>query len=98
VKEYAESVVHKRYADHHNFTPAEIKEIIDSFNAIEDTNKIIITTEKDAVRLNTYAAQLKDLPIFVLPIEVDFKNKREEFNEKIISYVTRNKIYHRKYT
>ncbi|MGZ3864733.1 MAG: tetraacyldisaccharide 4'-kinase [Bacteroidia bacterium] len=98
VKEYANSVVHKAYSDHHNFTPAEINEIIAAFNAIEDTNKIIITTEKDAIRLNTYAVNLKDLPIFVLPIEVDFKNKTEEFNEKITGYVRRNKIYHRKYT
>ena len=98
VKEYADGLVHKRYADHHNFTPAEINEIIHDFNALEDKNKIIITTEKDAIRLQTYAVQLKDLPIFVLPVEVDFKNKAEEFNEKIVSYVTRNKIYHRKYS
>ena len=98
VKEYADSVTHKKYPDHHNFTPAEISDIIQTFNAQEDKNKIIITTEKDAIRLHTYAAQLKDFPIFVLPVEVDFKNKAEEFNEKIVSYVTRNKIYHRKYT
>jgi tetraacyldisaccharide 4'-kinase len=98
VKEYANSLVHKAYPDHHNFTPAEINEIVHTFNAMEDANKIIVTTEKDAVRLYTYSAQLKDLPIFVLPVEVDFKNKTEEFNEKITSYVTRNKIYHRKYT
>ncbi len=98
VKEYADGVQHKRYPDHHNFTPAEITEIIRDFNALEDKNKIIITTEKDAIRLQTYTAQLKDLPIFVLPVEVDFKSKAEEFNDKIVSYVTRNKIYHRKYS
>ncbi len=98
VKEYAEGVTHKKYPDHHNFTPAEIREIMTAFNEIEGTHKIIITTEKDAMRLSSYVEQLKDLPIFVLPIEVDFKNKAEEFNEKIISYVRSNKIYHRKYS
>lgn len=98
VKEYAEEVQHKKYPDHHNFTPADITEIVAAYKAIEGDNKIIITTEKDAMRLHSYSAQLKDLPIFVLPIEVDFKNKTEEFNEKILSYVNRNKIYHRKYT
>lgn len=98
VKEYAEAVTHKKYPDHHNFTPAEIKEIIAAFTEMDGTHKIIITTEKDAMRLSSYAQQLKDLPIFVLPIEVDFKGKTEEFNEKIVSYVTRNKIYHRKYS
>ncbi len=98
VKEYADEVRHKKYADHHNFTPADIADIINSFKSLEGDNKIIITTEKDAMRLHSYSAQLKELPIFVLPIEVDFKNKAEEFNEKILSYVNRNKIYHRKYT
>jgi len=98
IKEYADEVQHKKYPDHHNFTPADINDIIRSFNALEGDHKMIITTEKDAMRLNSYSAQLKDLPIFVLPIEVDFKNKTEEFNEKILSYVNRNKIYHRKYT
>lgn len=98
VKEYSEEVVHKKYADHHNFTPADITEILSLYKNMETDYTIIITTEKDAMRLNSYSAQLKDLPIFVLPIEVDFKGKAEEFNEKILSYVNRNKIYHRKYT
>ncbi len=98
VKEYAEAVIHKKYPDHHNFTPAEIREIMNAFNEIEGDHKLIITTEKDAMRLSSYTQQLKDLPIFVLPIEVDFKNKAEEFNEKIVSYVRSNKIYHRKYS
>lgn len=98
IREYADEVQHKRYPDHHNFTPADIRELMGAFAAMEGENKIIVTTEKDAMRLHSYSDQLKDLPIFVLPIEVDFKNKAGEFNEKILSYVNRNKIYHRKYT
>lgn len=98
VKEYAAEVIHKKYPDHHNFTPADIKDLVETFRTVEGDLKMIITTEKDAMRLRSYNEQLKDLPIFVLPVEVDFKNKTEEFNEKILSYVNRNKIYHRKYT
>jgi tetraacyldisaccharide 4'-kinase len=98
VKEYAQEVLHKKYPDHHNFTPADIKDLVDSFRNMEGDMKMIITTEKDAMRLRSYSEQLKDLPIFVLPVEVDFKSKTEEFKEKILSYVNRNKIYHRKYT
>lgn len=98
VKEYADEVLHKAYPDHHNFTPADITDIISVFERIEGENKMIITTEKDAMRLRSYNEQLKELPIFVLPVEVDFKGKTEEFNDKILSYVKRNKIYHRKYT
>jgi tetraacyldisaccharide 4'-kinase len=98
VKEYADQVTHSRFPDHHNFTPAEISSIITTFQGMEDENKIILTTEKDSMRLRPYTAQLKDLPIFVLPIEIEFKNKAEEFNEKILKYVRSHKIYHRKYT
>jgi tetraacyldisaccharide 4'-kinase len=98
VKEYADDVVHARYPDHHNFTPADIAGLVNTFNSMEGENKMIVTTEKDAMRLRSYSEQLKDLPIFVLPVEVDFKGKTGEFNDKILSYVKRNKIYHRKYT
>jgi len=98
IKEYADEVMHKKYPDHHNFTPADISDLINAFKSMGGDNNMIITTEKDAMRLHSYSAQLKDLPIFVLPIEVDFKGKADEFNEKILSYVNRNKIYHRKYT
>ena len=91
-------VVHARFADHHVFTKQDMASIMAKYNALPSQNKAIVTTEKDAMRLRTYGVQLKDLPIFVLPIEVDFKNKTDEFNEKILSYVNRNKIYHRKYT
>jgi hypothetical protein len=38
------------------------------------------------------------LPLYVLPIEVDFKEKTQEFNETIINYVRTNKFYHKKYS
>jgi tetraacyldisaccharide 4'-kinase len=34
--------------------------------------KIILTTEKDAVRLVKFNKELHDLPVFVLPIEMRF--------------------------
>ncbi|MCD6017944.1 MAG: hypothetical protein K0S53_1065, partial [Bacteroidetes bacterium] len=32
------------------------------------------------------------------PIEVDFKEKTQEFNETIKNYVRTNKFYHKKYS
>lgn len=98
VKEYAENVSHKAFADHHAFTAHEIDDIKKTFSSIENENKLIITTEKDATRLISFSQELKELPIFVLPIEVDFKHKAEEFNEQILKYVRANKIKHSRYT
>ena len=58
-----------RYGDHHIFTIDDVKEIKDQFKKIESDNKIILTTEKDGVRLTKFKSELIDLPIFVFPIK-----------------------------
>ena len=98
VKEYAEGVVHKAFADHHHFTNDDIAQIKQAYNQIENENKMIITTEKDATRLISFSDEFKDVSIFVLPIEIDFKTKTEEFNEQVTKYVRANKIHHSKYS
>ncbi|MCM1005139.1 MAG: tetraacyldisaccharide 4'-kinase [Prevotella sp.] len=71
-KHYPCKVTVAHFPDHHNFTRADIKEIEARFSEIKG-RKVIITTEKDAVRLahNPYFPEhLKQL-IFYLPISVD---------------------------
>lgn len=100
LKEYASDVKHIQYPDHHQFTIQDIADIRTELDAFEGGNKIVITTEKDAMRLK--GSDLQDiantLPLYVLPIEVDFKDKAQEFNETIINYVRTNKFYHKKYS
>ena len=61
-----------RYPDHHIFTIDDLKEIKRNFEKMESSNKLILTTEKDAVRLQKYIAELSDYPIYVLPIRHNF--------------------------
>ncbi len=100
LKEYASDVKHMQYNDHHQFTLQDITDIRAELDAIDGGNKIVVTTEKDAMRLK--GSDLQDiantLPLYVLPIEVDFKDKTQEFNETIINYVRTNKFYHKKYS
>jgi len=100
VKEYANEVKFLSYLDHCDYSLEHIQQIKSEFSTLQGDLKIIITTEKDAVKFN--AEKLKpsfeDLPIYVLPIEMDFKTKTEEFNELILKYVRTNKIYHSKYS
>jgi tetraacyldisaccharide 4'-kinase len=74
------------YPDHHHFTDFDIKNIQNKAK-----NKIIITTEKDYVRLkgNVPAEQL-----FYLPIKSKFLSAAANFDQNILNYVgasTRNR-------
>ncbi len=100
LKEYASDIKHIQFPDHHRFTIQDIADVRAQLDAIEGGNKIVVTTEKDAMRLR--GTDLQDiantLPLYVLPIEVDFKDKTQEFNDTIINYVRTNKFYHKKYS
>lgn len=78
------------FRDHHDFS----KDDIDSIKKVCGKDKIIITTEKDAVRLtnNPYFSTLKETPIYFIPIEVGFdENETSQIKKEITSYVTKDK-------
>ena len=51
-------------------------------------NKIILTTEKDAVRLSKYKNELGDLPVYVFPMMHKFLfDEGQQFNEQVIDYI-----------
>jgi tetraacyldisaccharide 4'-kinase len=72
------------------------------FNSMPAANKLILTTEKDAMRLkNTdFSTILKDLPVFYIPIEITFDEKdKNALNNSILNYVRthqRNSSLHSK--
>ncbi len=85
-----------RFPDHYDFKDDDIQNIKSAFNKLKGDKKIIITTEKDAVRLKevidkeTYFDILSN--IYYIPIEIFIlNNKTKEFYKKIIEYVTKNK-------
>ena len=87
------------YGDHHEFTRAELQDIKKKFDSITATEKLIITTEKDAARLSTYTLDESiSNNLYVLPIEVEFlQDQQETFNNYITDYVnknSRNRIIH----
>ena len=78
-----------RYPDHHIFNSDDLAEIKKQFSRIKNENKIILTTEKDAVRLHKFESELKDLPVFALPIEHHFLfNQGEIFDASIINFIS----------
>lgn len=81
------------FGDHHEFSKKDLFEIKEAFNHLESSNKLIITTEKDAARLKSHPAldeQLKAC-IYTLPIEIVFlQDQQDIFNQSIIDYVRTN--------
>jgi len=72
-------VSHERFADHHRFNQ---QEIIDCVNKAKRAGaKLIITTEKDAVRLPRLDRQ--DIPIYFLRVEIDIISGHESFDQCI---------------
>lgn len=65
---YAATYDMMRFRDHHIFNIGDLKDIKDEFEKMETENKIILTTEKDGVRLAKFENELKDLPVYVFPI------------------------------
>lgn len=82
-------VQHMAFADHHDFTTSDIARIGDIFAALPGTQKIIVTTEKDAMRLRGKADKL---PVYVLPIEVAFHKENDKDFDKLIESSVRENI------
>lgn len=74
------------FEDHHYFVEDDLKELLRRFAALESGNKIILTTEKDATRLELHQAFIwqSGLPIFVLPAEVVFFDDDETLFQEAV--------------
>lgn len=66
---------HLEFGDHHTFSPAELKAL--------DRKKIILTTEKDYVRLHD---KLNNAQLYYLPIAVQFLEKAEAFDNSVLRF------------
>lgn len=83
----------KSFPDHHNFEKEDIQKIKKEFKKLKGRKKIILTTEKDAMRLKF----VKKIPrsfkhkIYYIPISTQILHgKHEEFNSLIVNYVKQN--------
>ena len=102
LKEYLDTryhcVQHIQYQDHHRYTISEIAQLRRRVEEHSDKPRVVFTTEKDWLRLQAEELQ-KDvslLPVFIVPIEVDFltENEKVEFNHIIEDYVRRDQTTH----
>lgn len=90
-------LTHLKFADHHNFNKNDVENLIKTYASFPSSgNNIIITTEKDFMRMKNNPAfdEVMKLPVYIQPIEVKFHgNDRDELKQQIIEYVKRNQVH-----
>lgn len=76
------------YGDHHIFTIDDWKDIQKRFHSIQAARKMILTTEKDAMRFLKFEQELTPLPFYVIPIQPAFLfNQSKQFDELVIKFI-----------
>jgi len=82
-------VKHLKFADHHNYTPNDIANILSKYNKDSSAKKLILTTEKDATKLRVFEKEFGTANVYYLRIEIDFEDK-EKFEKQLKNYVAKN--------
>ncbi len=89
LEEHSNSYHMLQYSDHHIFSIDDLNEIKKRFDRIETKNKIILTTEKDAVRLAKFP-EIAAWPFFVIPVRHYFLFEEGEKFDKLVTDFIQN--------
>jgi tetraacyldisaccharide 4'-kinase len=88
--ETVKNTIEIEYADHHVFDKYDIEKMIKVYQNAPGERKIILTTEKDAMRLELHKESLKtaNVPVFILPAKVKFHfGEGNDFDENIKKFL-----------
>lgn len=86
-------LIRMKFGDHHPYNEADILSIRKRFDDLPSQKKVIVTTEKDLMRLKIpeLVPHMKSLPLFYIPISVEFHgNDKSAFDQAITGYVEKN--------
>lgn len=91
LEQEAHILKHFNYIDHHTFKPSDLEEIHNIFGKFAAENPLIVTTEKDAMRLMhpKFKEDLAEFPWVYQTIQVEIEPK-EEFDQLVKHYVEEN--------
>jgi len=98
LKDKVKELIPYKFRDHHEFSASDLLRLQELFTACTNPNKIILTTEKDAMRLEK--PELREyigaLPLYYVPIEIAFHDHdQEEFDKLLFQYVRSHAINRR---
>jgi len=86
----AEEVIWMEYDDHYNYEQRDLEDLRTAFFNLEEEDKMIITTEKDVVRLEPYMKWIvqEGMTIYCQPVTVDFQgSNKSEFDKLVFQYI-----------
>ncbi|MGB1104520.1 MAG: tetraacyldisaccharide 4'-kinase [Crocinitomicaceae bacterium] len=95
LREYLEKssriLSHFEFNDHYDFKATDITEVHNLFDKFVSEDPVIVTTEKDAMRLyrEDLLEEMKNYPWVVQEIGIEL-DREVEFNELVMSYVEKN--------
>ena len=99
MQDYLESKVGsirvKAFTDHHLFDEMDLEEIWKMFETMPGNRKLLVTTEKDAMRFSVHREWLieKQIPMVVLPVEVYFHfDGKEKFDSEVKRFLLDFKV------
>lgn len=83
-------LVRMKFRDHHPYTLDDVLSIQKKYDDLPTQKKVIVTTEKDLMRLRSpeFTQILKTLPIFYIPIVMEFHGADgEQFDKTVLTYL-----------
>lgn len=88
LQKYVDSLDTLYFKDHHSFNIDDLRKVRSQFDRMDAKEKIIITTEKDAVRLTKFKTEISNLPLYVLPVKHYFLfGEGASFDQRIKDFV-----------
>lgn len=87
IKEHFVLYKHLRFGDHHAYTTADVDLIWETYQADRATNKVILCTEKDKVKLKPLWGQRPAALVGYLPIEIYFLADAHAFDKWILERI-----------
>ena len=94
LKSFCDEIKLLKFPDHHAFSEKDIVSIMETFDGIITQNKIIVTTEKDLMRISRpdFIRTLQHYPVCYVQIEIVFhRDDKPVFDNQILEYVGANK-------
>lgn len=77
---------HYRFADHHNYTLQDVHSVV-AFVKACGADTVLLTTEKDMVRLLPFQEHLEQIPLFYIPISMQFLESGSDFDRLVHSSI-----------
>lgn len=92
LEEVGAKIIKMPFADHHAFTEANGNKIFNKFNDINESEKLVLCTEKDAIKFKSEFTEtaLTKVPFYYVPIKVKFLNNEEaKFKDIVKKFIGR---------